>query len=258
MSALTAPTSGRVARRARGRRPSAGAALAALTFGLLGAPAAAAPPPPPAAATAEATAPAPPAAPSTAAARPPAKPAPARGDGRLTAHQAQLTVKVARPEQARRAILAKLKELGGHALLITDTRLQLKVPPARLDALLDHIAAGGLVLDKARGRVDRTEEIKRALARLEGRRELLTRLRAFLAEADVEATLRIEQQMLGLIVETERLAGQLRLAEDAVAFARVDVSFTWRQSAPMRYVRSPFPWLNDVGLEALLSRFGSK
>lgn len=176
--------------------------------------------------------------------------------GRATAHKAMIVVKVARPEEARKTILAALATHGGYPMLVTEDKLELKVPPKGLDALLEAITATGVVLDKARTRADHTEEIKRLVARLDGRRDLLSRLRLFLDEADVNATVRIESQMLGLVVEAERLAGQLRVAEDAVAFARVTVSFTWRQSAPMRYVRSPFPWLESVGLDQLLGGFG--
>lgn len=175
---------------------------------------------------------------------------------RRTEHRAMVVLKVARPEKARTEVLAQLDKLGGYPLLVTDDKLELKVPPAKLDALLEVIGGLGLVVDKARTRNDRTEELERLRARLAGRRTLLKRLRGFLAEADVNATVRIESQMLALVQEAEGLAGQLRLAADAVAFARVTLSFTWRQSAPMRYARSPFPWLDGVGLDQLLREFG--
>ena len=62
--------------------------------------------------------------------------------------------------------------------------------------------------------------------------------------------------MLGLVVETEALAAQLRVAPNAVTSARITCSFTWHQSAPMRYVNSPFGWIERVSLYDLLNDFG--
>ena len=176
---------------------------------------------------------------------------------RLTAHSARIFVKVAIPEDTRKAMLDALDKAGGYPLLLTATKMEFKVPPAALEPLLTMIEGLGQVLDKSRERKDHTLDIARLKAQLKGRRALMRKLRSFLEQADAGATANIEAQMLGLLRETEAIAGSLRQQQDHVRFARVTVDLQWQSSVPMQYVRPPFAWLETVGVDAVLSDFGS-
>ncbi len=176
---------------------------------------------------------------------------------RLTAHAARIFVKVAIPEDARKAMLGAVEAAGGYPLLITATRLEFKVPPGALETVLTAIESAGQVLDKSRERKDHTLDVARLKAQLKGRRVLLRKLRGFLDQADAGATANIEAQMLGLLRETEQVAGSLRQMQDHIRFARVTVDLQWQSSVPMQYVRPPFAWLETVGVDAVLSDFGN-
>ncbi len=194
----------------------------------------------------------------TAAVAPAAKAEAAEDPERLTAHEAHLFVKVSRPEESQAAIIAHLDRLEGIALLRSQARLELKVPPQQLEGLIATIEAEGQVLDKRQQRQDRTLEIARLAAQLQGRRTLMAQMRTFLAQADAGETGRIEWQLLQLLTETEALANQLRTARDRVRYARVTIDLQWQSSAPMRYGRAPFDWLDGTGIDQVLTSFGSQ
>ncbi len=206
------------------------------------------------------TPPAPPkadAAPAPAAATAASAEAAAEDPQRLTAHEAHLFLKVSRPEESQAAIIAHLDRLEGIALLRSQARLELKVPPQHLEALIATIEGEGQVLDKRKQRQDRTLEIARLAAQLQGRRTLMAQMRTFLTQADAGETGRIEWQLLQLLTETEGLANQLRTARDRVRYARVTIELQWQSSAPMRYGRAPFDWLDSTGIDQVLTSFGS-
>ncbi len=201
-----------------------------------------------------ATAPAPDEKPKAAAKPKAATPAKAAAK-RYTAYQASLVLKVADPVKARRDILAKVKSLTGRASLITDGRLSLRVPPPQLNRLLDDLATRGIVLDKRLTRRDITEQVARLRGRLRSKAEILGQLRGFLDDSGVSATLRIERTMTSLVTEIERLKGQLGVAVDRARYAQVDVRFQFRTPARLRYVRSPFAWIDTVDIGAFLGGF---
>lgn len=174
---------------------------------------------------------------------------------RLTARTASLTVKVVHPVAARQAMVAAARDAGGFAVLVTDQQLRLKVPPARLDEVLPQLASHGIVLEKSLGRADLTESIAQKEARLKSREEILQRLRRFLDDSNVAATLQIEKNMTTLVSELEQLKGQLRVERERAAWAVIDVAFRFARRDRVIYVRSPFEWLNTVDLQRFVTEF---
>jgi len=174
---------------------------------------------------------------------------------RQTALTARMTIKVVHPDKARAAILQETKAARGFPALISGARVRLKVPPEALNALLPKIAAHGLVLDKAMERVDLTQTISQLEAQLRSKTEILERLRGFLADSNVTATLAIEQQMNTLVGELERVKGELRVQRERSQWAVIDVSFNFEKRDRIIYVESPFGWLNTIDLRRFLWQF---
>lgn len=174
---------------------------------------------------------------------------------RLVAVQATLMVKVVHPEEVRRAAIERARAVGGFATLVTDAELHLKVPPEELNATIDGLAASGLVLQKTLQRDDRTEHIAQLEAKLRSKTEILTRLRTFLDDSNVQATLQIERSMTQLVAEVESLRGELTVERSSVQHARVVARFDFHREGRITYVRSPFEWLNTVDLDRFLAEF---
>ncbi|MCO4760492.1 MAG: DUF4349 domain-containing protein [Myxococcales bacterium] len=174
---------------------------------------------------------------------------------RHTALSASLVIKVADPAKVRRRILKLIKKSGGHPALMTDSQLNLKVPPKQLSATLAVLGKAGHVLDKKMSRADMTEQIARLRGRLRSKTALLARLRGFLDDSGVGATLKIERTMQQLVREIEGLKGRLRLAVSRSTMADVRIRFQYRNPTQLRYVRSPFGWINSVDVHRFLREF---
>lgn len=174
---------------------------------------------------------------------------------RQTAIVATLTLKVAHPDQVRKQAIDLAKQLGGFPTLVTDTQLDLKIPPQHVDALLTELGHAGLVLGRTLQRGDRTEIIADLQARLKTKREVFQRLRTFLDDSNVAATLKVERSMSALVSDLENLRGQLEMEEQSVRNAVVRVSFQYRREARIDEVRSPFDWLNTVDVERFMRDF---
>ena len=174
---------------------------------------------------------------------------------RKTALSVTLVLKVADPTRAREALLKAVRKAGGRPSLITDHSLHLRVPPQRLHMLLADLPNHGLVMDKQVTRRDLTEEIARLRGRLRSKSAILARLRGFLDDSSVSATLQVERTMTTLVHEIEQLKGGLRVALDQAALAHVRLSFRFRTPTQLRYVRSPFGWIDSVDIPHFLRGF---
>jgi hypothetical protein len=58
--------------------------------------------------------------------------------------------------------------------------------------------------------------------------------------------------MTNLVSELESLRGQLEAEREAVRHAVIQVSFQFHRAGRVKYVRSPFEWLNGVDLDRFL------
>ena len=198
------------------------------------------------------------AAPTTPAGSPTASAAAPAAVERLTALQATVILKVVHPDDVRQKAVARAKELGGFPMLVSDGVLQLKVPPPALPALLEHLCAAGIVLEKSLNRADRTEAIAQLEAKVRSKQEIFQRLRGFIDDSNVSATLRIERSMTQLVGELEALKGEAEVERESVRWAVVRVGFQFHREGKLRYVRSPFEWLNSVELGRFLAGFDAR
>lgn len=176
-------------------------------------------------------------------------------DGRQTAFSATLILKVIHPDEVRKQAIAQAKAHGGFPILVTDNDLHLKLPPDQLGPMVDALSKQGIVLQKSLQRADRGELIAQLEHRLRSKQEILERLRGFLGDSNVQATLRIEQSMSQLVGEVEALRGELEVERASVRHARLVVSFQFNRQSRITYVQSPFDWLNTVDLDRFLQEF---
>ena len=174
---------------------------------------------------------------------------------RQTAIDASLALKVAHPDQVRRQVLELTHAAGGYPTLVSDGRLDLRVPPQQVDALLAQVSQTGLVLARTLQRSDRTEIISDLQARLRTKRDIFQRLRAFLDDSNVAATLKVERSMTALVTDLERLRGELEVEQANVRNASIRITFQFHQERRVDQVVSPFGWLNTLDLEQFVGAF---
>lgn len=183
-------------------------------------------------------------------------PAPA-SDERMLVQRGELTVETARPAEAMRMFLGKVKELGGHLSRQDANRVTVRVPAPQFDAAFAAASAAGRVLHESREANDVTEEYLDLGIRLETATKARARLLEVLQKAErVEDILKVEAEIRRLSEEIERLEGRRKLLADQVALATLTVTFQGPAEPPRPRPRlregNRFAWIDRVGAELLL------
>lgn len=183
--------------------------------------------------------------------------APAEGPA-VTAQSASLVLKVGVPEEAADALVAKAEALGGWFQTRTTTTVGFRIPDAQTDAFLAYAATLGVVADRSFNAQDLTGELTDQKSRLAARESVLDKYYEVLAGANPKAVVSVERQITELVAEIEQLRGRIRYLQHQGDYARVDVSFQFRdRSAPVRDGSSSFQWLNTLNLADLVDDFRS-
>ena len=167
-----------------------------------------------------------------------------------TAVNASLVLQVSRPVEAADALVAEARAMGGWFQVRTQDRVELRVPVEHIEALIAKASAAGKVADRGLTRRDLTRDIEDVRARLAAREQVLTRYYEVLDQAGPKAIFAVERQIVDAIQQIEQLRGRLRVLEDQASFARLDVSFRFRdRQAPRPDGRSSFAWLNTLDVQ---------
>lgn len=164
-----------------------------------------------------------------------------------------LVVQVTQPTDAGDALVAKAQEVGGWFQSRTQTEVALRVPSARAEGVLAYATTLGKVADRSVQRGDLTRDLAELTGRVQAREEVLERYYAVLDAAGPQSIVAVERQIVSAIEQIESLKGQIRVLEDQVRWARVNVSFRYRdRAAPRRDGASSFAWLNTLNVQDLL------
>lgn len=167
-----------------------------------------------------------------------------------TAISASLVVAVSQKDVAADALVAWSRAHGGWFQERTAEHVSLRVPSELAEDLTAFASEQGKVVDRALSRDDVSRELADARGRLEAREKVLDQYYAVLATAKAGSVVEVERQIVWAIEEIERLKGRIRLLEDQARWARVDVSFQFRdRSAPARDGSSSFRWLNTLNVQ---------
>jgi hypothetical protein len=120
----------------------------------------------------------------------------------------------------------------GEAVERVDMRL--RVPAARFEPTLGELRDGGELLVESLTGEDVTESYTDLSARLRSQSALEERLLAILAQATtVDDVLKVETQLVAVRTEVERLTGALRVMDDRVGLATIELVL----AAPVRHER---------------------
>jgi hypothetical protein len=220
-------------------------------FGGVDAPAPAAPPPPPPKAQPLPTTSSTPATPGEA--------KPIEANKRLVIYTGSMAVMVPVTEVAVAAFIAHVDGLGGYLQNRAATSITVRVPADRFFAVLDWVRKNGQVTDESVNANDVTKRVFDLELRLQVAEESRKRMLKLLETATrMEDILTIERELRRLTDEIEGMKGELRHLGDQIAFSTLTVSFYADAPSPTPYpkrTRSRFPWVNQVGIERVLSNF---
>jgi hypothetical protein len=178
-----------------------------------------------------------------------------QSNGRLETLKITMVIKVLDLEGSIQKIRERLDQYQAFPKLIHHQRMVLRMPNHLLSVYAKEIESLGIVIDKQLLRNDLTEEIKQLEGGIKSKAEILNQLQKLLSQADMQGTLEIERQMRAMLRELEALKGRLKLQIDQVQLATIDISFTLPVRQQVNTKLSVIPLLNDMGVEAFLSKF---
>jgi nitrate reductase assembly molybdenum cofactor insertion protein NarJ len=121
--------------------------------------------------------------------------------------------------------------------------------------VLERLKALGQTISKNIVAQDVTDEYVDLGLQLKNAEALCDRLLSILEKATtVKDAVEVERELSRVRQEIERIKGRLAHLDKLIAYSTIDVSFTQaqQQQARIRRPESPFPWLDEIGVERVL------
>jgi hypothetical protein len=146
-------------------------------------------------------------------------------------------------------------EVGGYMLSMSANSISIRVPAPRFFPVLERMKALGQTISRNINAQDVTDEYVDLQLRLKNAEALRERLVAILEQStNVKDTLEVERELNRVRTEIERMKGRLAQLDKMIAYSTIEVTFT-RAEEPQVKVRrpeTPFPWLDELGVENVL------
>lgn len=178
-------------------------------------------------------------------------------EGPLLIYEAELDLAVHEVREKIDAVAGLASEIGGFVLSQDDTSVVIRVPAGRFDESLERIAALGDVLRRRVTADDVSDQVRDLRIRLRNAIQMRDRLLVLLAQAQtVPESLVIEHELQRLNETIALIQGTLEDYQERIAFSTITVRFQAIRvegEVPRERFRLPFAWLDQVGLQRLMS-----
>lgn len=179
--------------------------------------------------------------------------------GPLLIYSADIHLAVHEVSSTQRAIIAVSKEVGGFLAAQDDTKVTIRVPARRFQEALERCEKAGDVVHRNVQAQDVGEEYRDIAIRLRNAEVVRDRLEELLRQANtVEDALKVQRELGEVTERIETMKGRLRFLQDRISLSTITV---WFQPKPVaeslgnasQLSRLPFPWLDELGLQSLLT-----
>ena len=169
-------------------------------------------------------------------------------------YSARLGLAVFKVQEQLDTIETLAKTQGGYLVTRTQNEIRVRVPAAHFQEAIDAILKLGDINFRQVTTDDVTAEYTDLEIRLKNALSVRDRLQLLLEKAQkVEEAIEVERELQRVTNEIETMKGRLKLLSELAAYSTIDVSFSERSSQLKSRVELPFPWLESLGLEHLLS-----
>lgn len=186
---------------------------------------------------------------------PPAQDTPTEASRKpLLIYTARLGLAVFRVQEQLDNIEKMAKDQGGYLVARSQNEIRVRVPADHFQTTIEAILKLGDVHLRQITADDVTAEYTDLEIRLKNALSVRDRLQALLEKAQkVEEAIEVERELQRVTNEIETMKGRLKLLQELAAYSTIDVAFSERSSPIKSRVELPFPWLETLGLEHLLS-----
>lgn len=150
-------------------------------------------------------------------------------------------------EGTRAGLITWVESSGGYVTLSSNSYLLLRVPVAEIPNIRPSLAEHSRrVLRYDISSVSLDQQIQSATAAIASREEFIARSREYLATANVEGTLALEQEISAVIREIESYRGTLRLLQNQSNYAELRIPLSAPEPVRPGSGYSSFAWLRDI------------
>lgn len=174
---------------------------------------------------------------------------------RLQVYSGSFQVSTTDIDSSASRLIAMVKEKNGYLQSRTDALVVCRVPSEHFQTIVDQLEDCGTIVSRSVQTDDVTDEYKDLGLRLGVMESSRQRLVALMDQAgNLEELLKLEEQLTKLTAEIESLKGKLKKLSQDISYSTVQVNFATR-SVVGRRKSSPFPWVNRLGTEQVLTGF---
>jgi len=167
-------------------------------------------------------------------------------------YTATMQVSVFNLEDATKKAEELPDKYGGYVQSMAAGQLILKIPAAKLRAVMAELTGFGVVDQRTLSSQDVTDEFLDIETRIRVLQETQAQLISLLGKArTVDEALHVRQTLDQITMELEVLKGRLRQLENLVAYSTLTVTLVERGPfTPTPSTNDPFGWVNELGVEA--------
>jgi len=149
---------------------------------------------------------------------------------------------------AQHRIAQATADLGGYVGESSNGRIVARVPSDRFDEAMKRFEAMGNMTRKEVTAQDVTDRVVDLESRLRNGQAMRDRLIDMIERAeDMEAALKIEQELHRVMEQIELIEGRLRLARQQVAYATITITLTRTPDEQRLKPEIPIAWVRDLG-----------
>lgn len=168
----------------------------------------------------------------------------------------QISLQISNRDSIQASLIRSAMKFGGYFQGYTDNSLELKVPRNYADTLKLVVLNSGKVLYKNFQISDFEAQILDISARLGAKRKLLKEYEKILQEAKQQAMVQVERSINQLVEEIESLQGEMNLIQQKITWTTLTVYFEFPfRPPPLSEGKTPFPWVNALGIPQLQEGF---
>jgi len=180
---------------------------------------------------------------------------------RLMTYAALFHLSAPNVEDAMTRFTRMVEDRGGYLESRENATVVCRIPATHFHGLVDAMPSFGTILHQSINSRDVTRRHRDLGLRIETAQWSRNRVMALLQRAEkLEDILKLEEELRKLIEQIESLQGELKDLTEQIVYSRVEVVFEPRtlQGGTMRpAAKSPFAWINRVGVDRVRSAFAS-
>jgi len=170
-------------------------------------------------------------------------------------YTADFLVRIMNPDMALDRTRQIATDLAGFVQEESTGMIRFRIPAERFRDAVKRISEIGRILERQVSASDVTEEYQDLEIRLAVKTKFLAELQELYDKGgSLKDLLEIKREIDKVTEEIERLKGRLRFLTNRIAFSTITVRFRVATRLMDRHFRLPFSWLDDLGIDVLLSR----